>query len=49
MVRHLLSMRLDSGAHFLSFQQFADGEPDALFSCVGVRQKGERQWREWQS
>src|SRR5579864_3122310 len=32
-----------SDAHPLSFQRFPDGKPVALFSCVGVRQKGERQ------
>jgi hypothetical protein len=33
----LLNIRLDSAAHFLSFQRFPDGEPVAVFSCAGVK------------
>jgi hypothetical protein len=33
----LLSMRRDAAAEFLSFERFSDGEPLALFSCVGVQ------------
>jgi hypothetical protein len=35
----LLSVRPDFDTHFLSFQRFPNGEPIALFSCVGVQGK----------
>ena len=42
-VRHFAERGAErSGAHFLSFQRFLDGEPVAFFSGVGRRRGGER-------
>jgi len=39
-VRHfLLSRALFPDKHFISFQQFPNGELVALFSCVGDQEK----------